>query len=296
MRCAASLSLHHLPPNSLSNTATQDVFPLHPDHPYRPKKATLDDLLDFEAENGIAHVCLIAFSVYGTDNRSILDALTRLKGKGRAVVAIDPDTISYAELNDMHKLGVRGVRMNLHTTSVKPDYESFVKTLRKHADAIRPLGWVLQLFISFEQIALIGAVLPTLGVPIVIDHLGHPEQDRPPREQKGYALLMSLLEKKQAYVKLSGTYRFSKTPGLEEYAREVLRIAPSQVVWASDWPHSSGVAHNPGGDRNKVQDYRIVDDPGFVATCKKWCGGNEELIRKIWVENPRRLWQYEDDD
>jgi len=39
-----------------------------------------------------------------------------------------------------------------------------------------------------------------------------------------------------------------------------------------------------------------VDDPSFVRRCKGWCGGDEGLISKIWVDNPRRLWQYDGDD
>lgn len=211
-------------------------------------------------------------------------------------MAIDPESIRMAELEHMHRLGVRGVRVNLHTTSMEPDYESFVRTLRNHADAIRPLGWAIQLFVSLRQIALIADFLSTLGVPIVIDHMGMPTIERPPREQKGYSQLMGLLERKKIYVKLSGLYRISELPEIDQYIMDVLRMAPSQVVWASDWPHSGGVARNPGGDRDELQEYRIVDIPKFVLKCKSLCGGDAALIKKIWVDNPRMLWQYNDDD
>ena len=107
---------------------------------------------------------------------------------------------------------------------------------------------------------------------------------------------MKLLAAKKAYVKLSGTYRFPDTPGIGEYVQEILRMAPTQVVWASDWPHSGGVSKSPDGDRNKVQEYRKVDTTAFIATCKKWCNYDEDLMHMIWVENPRRLWQYDGDD
>ena len=95
-------------------------------------------------------------------------------------------------------------------------------------------------------------------------------------------------------MKLSGTYRFPDLPELDDYVLEILRIAPTQVVWASDWPHSGGVQYNPNGDRTKIQEYRKIDDPAFIARCKEWCGGDEDLIQKIFVDNPRRLWQYGD--
>jgi predicted TIM-barrel fold metal-dependent hydrolase len=232
--------------------------------------------------------------VYANDNSSIIDALKRLNGKGRAVVCIDPDSITQDELDDMHRVGVRGVRVNLQTRSETFDGTSFTKLLRKYADRIRPLGWVLQLYISLEQIGLIAYDLAALGVPVVVDHLGAPRESAPGREQAGYTELIRLLQERKIWVKMSGIYRFANLPDVDVFACEILRTAPTQVVWASDWPHSGGVAKNLAGDRNKVQDYRKISIPDFIARCKDWCDHDELLIRSIWVDNPRRLWQYDD--
>ena len=241
-------------------------------------------------------MCLIAFSVYGTNNSSILDALIKLKGKGRAVVCIDPDVVKDEELSVMHDLGVRGVRLNLRTRSEKFDGEMFGMVLQKYAHRLRPFGWAIQIYTSLDQISLIAPHVPSLGTPVIFDHMASPEGSIPPRKMASYQQLLDLLEQKLVYVKLSGLYRFHDTPGIEQYIQEVLRIAPTQVVWASDWPHSGGVSRNPGGDRKKVQEYRRISVPDFVANCKRWCGYDEDLMHKIWVENPRRLWQYSDSD
>lgn len=239
---------------------------------------------------------MVAISVYGTDNTSILDALARLNGKGRAVVCIDPDVITDSELTTMHNLGVRGVRLNLRSTSQQVDPIKFAKVLRKYADRIRSFGWALQIYTSLDQIKLIAPVILSLGVPVIFDHLGSPEGTVPPKNQPGYGELMALLKHKVAFVKLSGIYRFESTPGIEEYVKNILEIAPTQMVWASDWPHSGGISKNPDGDRNKVQEYRKVSIPGFIDTCKRWCNYDSDLIYRIWVENPRRLWQYDGKD
>ena len=217
-----------------------------------------------------------------------------MNGKGRGVVCIDPDSVTQDELVDMHRIGVRGIRLNLKTRSQEPNRAAFLRVLRKYADKIRPLGWVLQLYVGLNQIALIVDELAVLGVPIVLDHLGSPAGDVPGRKQVGYAQLLRLLAERKVWIKMSGTYRFSKLPDMELFARELLHTAPTQIVWASDWPHSGGVEMNPGGDRNKVQDYRSVSIPDFIARCKSWCDYDEYLIRGIWVDNPRRLWQYDD--
>jgi len=196
----------------------------------------------------------------------------------------------------MHELGVRGVRLNLRTRSEKVDGEVFGKILHKYADRIRLFGWAIQIYTSLEQIALIVPHVPSLGIPVVFDHMASPEGNVVPSKINGHRELLDLLRQKLVYVKLSGLYRFYETPGLEGYIREVLRAAPTQVVWASDWPHSGGVSKNPGGDRNKVQSYRKVSVPDFISNCKRWCDYDEELMYKVWVENPRRLWQYHESD
>lgn len=91
------------------------MYPFHPDHAYRPQKAALPELLKFEKGLGVEKLCLIAVSVYGTDNSSVLDSLTQLDGKGRAVACIDPLVVAEEEIEQMHDAGVRGVRLNLKT-------------------------------------------------------------------------------------------------------------------------------------------------------------------------------------
>ena len=279
-----------------SERLSQDAFPFAPDHAYRPRKATLEDLLEFEEQLGVDHVCLVAISVYGTDNGLLLQSLRDLKGKGRAVVSVNPETISDQALDDMHALGVRGIRINLRSTSQSKSKKELISALKSYVQRIHRLNWAIQIHIGLADIAKIADEIPELGVPVVIDHLARPDKTLAPRLQPGYTEFMDLLAKKQVWVKLSGTYRFSELPELDKYVREILRIAPDQVVWASDWPHTGGVAANPHGDRNALQDYRKVDVPAFINQCRVWCGEDEALIKKIFVDNPKRLWQYEEEE
>jgi hypothetical protein len=81
--------------------------------PFNPKQATLDQALAFESNLGIDHVCIIGASVFGTDNTYLVDTLRRLKGKGRGIAYINPASITEAELDDLHSVSVRGIRVNL---------------------------------------------------------------------------------------------------------------------------------------------------------------------------------------
>ncbi|KAH8178378.1 amidohydrolase domain-containing protein [Sarocladium implicatum] len=301
----SAAELDNIPPpgawDSHVHVVDEETFPFDPQHPYRPAKATVADLQSFHREIGITHSCLVAVSVHGTDHRSILHALKVLGNESsphRAVVTIDATKVSDEELSALHDAGVRGVRMNLHTRGDAVDRQA----VQLVADRIRQMNWVLQLYIGLHQMAELADMLPQLRVTVVVDHLGEPDETKGPgRSQDGYAQLLQQLKQGSIYVKLSGTYRFAKLPDLDEYAVEILREAPDRVVWASDWPHTGGVKGNPGGDRTKVQPYRKVDDRAWVSRCAVWCneatGGDKEragpLAQKIWVDNPRRLWQAE---
>lgn len=238
-------------------------------------------------------MCLTSISVYGNDNALLLQRLRELNGRGRGVVSIDPQTISDKELDDMHAIGVRGVRLNLKSTATHLDAATLRRTLGQYADKIRRLKWSLNLHVGFSEVATIYEFVHEAGVEVVLDHMATPSPKEDPRSQKGYSELMDLLGKKQVWVKLSGLYRFAELPGMDSYIKEVLRLAPTQVIWASDWPHTGGKDKSPGGDRNKVQDYRQVDIPAFLERCLDWCEGDQDLMHKILVDNPRRLWQYD---
>lgn len=235
----------------------------------------------------------MAISVYGTDNTLLLQRLRDLKGRGRGVVSIDPEIISDQELDEMHSIGVRGARLNLKSVSRNPDAATLKCELEQYAKRIRPLKWSLNLHVELSELATISAFIQDQGVEVVLDHMATPRSTEEPVAQKGFQELMDLLRRKLVWMKLSGLYRFAEMPGMDAYVKEVLRVAPSQVIWASDWPHTGGKDQNPGSDRNTLQDYRKVDIPDFLKKCLVWCDGDEDLMHKILVDNPRRLWQYD---
>lgn len=232
----------------------------------------------------------MAVSVYKDDNSSILDALLRMKGRARAVVSIDPAKISDSELEMLHEAGARGVRINLKTWGKSMTQEQLAERLERYARKIRRLGWLIQMYIALEQVQLLRDVVGQLGVPIVLDHMASPDPFTPAHQQKGYLDLLDLLRQDLIWIKISGTYRFSQLPDLDEYGKTLIQTNPNRVVWASDWPHTGGVESNPNGNRHQHQDYRDVDDLQFVRRCFAWCHEDQSLIHKLFAENPRKLW------
>src|ERR1019366_3699639 len=124
---------------------------------------------------GIERAVLVQPSVYGTDNRCLLDALREAAQEGgaafRGIVVPDAKS-SDSDLEAMHVLGVRGIRLNL----VNPQMLDVDAALAMAA-RMKQRGWHLQLHVSVQesgeaQLAALAQRADGLGIAIVVDHMG----------------------------------------------------------------------------------------------------------------------------
>ena len=103
------------------------------------------------------NIVIVQPSPYGTDNSLILNKLVehqaeRTRRKVRAIAVIDPDNISDIELDRMHQLGVRGIRVNTEATGDKVDYGKVRAQIERAAIKISPLeNWRCQLYVSGDN-------------------------------------------------------------------------------------------------------------------------------------------------
>lgn len=267
-------------------------YPLAPDATYTPSPHTLSEALAFESSVGIANIVLVQPSIYGLDNSCMLDALRDLGPRhGRAVVSIDPEAPPpMKELREWHALGVRGVRLNLQSVGKKLSPEELKATLGKYADIVRPLGWVLQLYVSMETMSDLESIVPDLGVKVCFDHFGSPslppntvemaegrKGSFDPYSLTGFSSLVSLLRQGNVYVKISAPYRLSNDPEMRELqaiTKELIRVASNRLVFATDWPHTR---------------FEGIDVEPFMKACARWCA-DSELKEKLFRRNAEDLW------
>jgi len=87
-------------------------FPYAAERAYTPPAASVEQLVSLHDSIGVERVVIVQPSPYGTDNSCTLDAARRLGRCARAVVVVD-DT---SNLEEMHRVGARGIRVNLYTT------------------------------------------------------------------------------------------------------------------------------------------------------------------------------------
>ncbi|KAJ0109140.1 hypothetical protein J7T55_002332 [Diaporthe amygdali] len=255
---------------------------------YKPSPYTVSQAVDFETSIGASHLVIVQPSIYGYDNTCLLDALRAFgPTRARGVVAFDPEVTPPSTLREWHKLGVRGVRLNLRSTGNTMDHAEMEAVLRSYADAVRPLNWVIQLYIPLEMVKILEQIMPTLGVRICIDHMGAPDLSAPPKTPRldpyslnGFSSLVRLLQGGNTYVKLSAPYRLSKgrdyIRDVDTVARELIRVAGrTRAVFASDWPHTR---------------FEGLDIRPWIEHVLSWCGGSQHLAERIFRDNAKELW------
>jgi len=87
-------------------------FPYSDERVYTPPDCLLADYRAMLTALGLARAVLVQPSVYGSDNRVLLNALDAMQGAWRGVAVVEPD-VSASALQEMHAAGVRGVRVNV---------------------------------------------------------------------------------------------------------------------------------------------------------------------------------------
>ncbi|MEP7084364.1 MAG: amidohydrolase family protein [Betaproteobacteria bacterium] len=252
-------------------------YPLSPGRGYTPATATLADYRALMDAVGIERAVLVQPSVYGTDNRALLDALALDGGRTLRGIVVVPPQIADFELDAMDAFGVRGIRINTANPNGLPLSALDAFDRRLHAR-----GWHIQLQIDIQNVANIEAVLGRISVPVVIDHFGLVDV-RDGVDGAGFTRLLRLVEGGRCYVKLSSPYRLSATgiapyADMTPYARALADANPQRVLWGTDWPHPDLLRPMP-------------DDAELVRLLTEWLPDPASRQRAL-VDNPSALfWQ-----
>jgi len=254
-------------------------YPLDPRRNYTPSPVTLEDYRGVMKACGTARAVFVQPSVYGNDNRLLLDTL-REGGPAFRGVAVPRADVGAAELATLHALGVRGIRLNL----VNPQMLGIEEALAIAA-RMRDRCWHLQVHVALQapgSDALLERIAALSEVPVVVDHMGRPVPGAPVP-----AVLLRLLATGRVWVKLSAPYRIGRTgkapwPDVLPVVRSLVETNAERLVWGSDWPHSELFADPP-------------NDADLVAVLPDWLP-DEALRRRVCVDNPARLYDFPADE
>jgi predicted TIM-barrel fold metal-dependent hydrolase/predicted NBD/HSP70 family sugar kinase len=265
-------------------------FPFVAARSYTPPPASAAELAALLDNLRLSRVVIVQPSVYGSDNSCTLDGMRRLGGRARGIAVIDEAT-SDAALDEMHRAGIRGVRVNLETGG-ETDPDAARRNLAAAVARVAALGWHVQVYTRLSVIARLSEELARLPVPIVFDHFGGARASDG-ADQPGFAELLALVAAGHAYVKLSAAYRSSdKAPAYDDmapFARALIAANPDRLLWGSDWPHPH--AAPPGKALEEVAPFYDIDDGLALNQLPSWTR-NAAIRRKILVDNPTRLYGF----
>jgi predicted TIM-barrel fold metal-dependent hydrolase len=261
-------------------------FPLSPKRLYTPGPASIDDLTALHKALHIERVVIVHPSPYGVDNAVTVDAVRKLGARARGVAVIDDKTTD-AMLDDMHKAGIRGVRVNLESYG-ESDPAVAGKHLQQAAARVARLGWHVQTFTNLGVLAPLTGTIMKLPTTLVVDHFGRPKAVLG-TAQPGFAEFLALLRSGKVYVKISAPYRISQLPNYPDaapIARAMIDANPDRVVWGTDWPHPGAAKRDPAA----IEPFRPEDDGSALNRLANWASAAE--LQKILVDNPARLYQF----
>ncbi|WP_321161479.1 amidohydrolase family protein [Verminephrobacter eiseniae] len=265
-------------------------YPMAEDRRYTPGPASHGALLAHLALHGLRRVVIVQPSVYGTDNRCMLDSLDRLADRARGIAVLD-EGVDAATLSSLHRRGIRGLRIDVESAGLR-DAEAPQAALTRWAERIERLGWHLQVYAALDIIAALADRLARLAVPVVLDHFAMLPMDIDPDDRRAKALL-ELLRSGNAYIKLSAPYRLapSGTPDKQRvgrWASTFMHIAPGRVLWGSDWPHTSREAGKPALEVSRC---RILPATDLDESVADWLAA-PALKQRVLVDNPACLYRF----
>ncbi len=267
-------------------------YPLIARRSYTPPDAPVADLKAMLARLGLARVVIVQPSFYGTDNRCLLDALAALGPAARGV-AVLPDDTPGSVLDQHHRAGVRGLRINvLSSGPAAPD------AVRQQIAATAKLcarnGWHIQMWNGAAAIAALAPTLRAAPVATVLDHFGLIDPAQPDAEAS--RALRALLAEGRVWMKLSAPYRITDDPfdaRVAALARLLAAAGPERIVWGSDWPHTPTHAATPGaGSASAETPYRAIDTRALLADARAWFP-DARTQHAMLVDNPARLYGFD---
>jgi len=264
-------------------------FPFTAGRTYTPESASVAEMRALHKALHTTRVVIVQPSVYGTDNSCTLDAIRQLGPNARGIAVID-DSTTDAALDEMHRGGIRGIRINLATVG-QTDPELGRRRFTTAVARTRNRKWHIQMFTQLSVIAALQKEITSSPVPVVFDHFGG-AQAAAGTSQAGFDVLVDLVRAGHAYVKVSAPYRGSNSApdfaDMAPLAKALISANVRRILWGTDWPHPDTAS---GKQPTDISPLRQIDDGRVFNQFSTWTASAEER-KAILVDNPQSLYGF----
>ncbi|WP_432698355.1 amidohydrolase family protein [Marinobacterium sp. YM272] len=214
-------------------------FPYNPNASYHPSGheiATADQFLQLLDAYGVSQALLVGpNSGYGeNDNRALLDAIQRSKGRFKGMAVVDQQC-SLEQLQALKQQGVVGVTFNIAFYGV--DHFRHSAAL---LDRLAQLDMIAQFQVEGDQLLPLAQMFTDSGARLLVDHCGRPDLDAG-IDSLGFQAVLALADTGRTWIKVSGFDKFSRQafPYVDTSAYvDAIQQAygEDRLIWGSDWP------------------------------------------------------------
>lgn len=265
-------------PKDACNAHLHIIDPVFPnDGKAAAQIGTVETYKKLSEELQLPRAVFVQAKPFGKDNSCLVDAIARFGSENARGIAVVDSTVTDKELRRLHEAGVRGLRFSVwNPANAVVSFEDCAPL----AERVKDMGWNMQLHMSAQQIAQQADVIRKLPCRVVFDHMGrlNPAQGV---KDPAYTFILEMIDRGNAYVKLSGPYLNTLTgrpwKDANATARAIAAYAPERVVWGSDFPHVT--------EKVKPEEKELVD---LIYT---WLPS--EYARQLaLVDNPQELYGF----
>ena len=263
-------------------------FPFFAGRVYTPEMALPEEMAALHKALHIQRVVIVTPSVYGTDNSATIYGM-KARGNDARGVAVIGDKTTDAEIDNLVRLGFKGIRLNLSTGGTNDPSEGRRRFLAA-AERVKNRNWHIQINTTLPMIAAMKDTLAASPVPLVFDHYGNAKEELGV-QQPGFSDLVDLVRSGKAYVKISVTAGPRQNYGyFTPLAQMLIAANGDRILWGTNWPHPNSTTP-PGRKPTDLTPLWKVDD-GLVLNLLPVWAPDAATRKKILVDNPAKLYEF----
>ncbi len=276
-------------------------FPYSATRSYTPGPAPVQDLLRHLERVACPRVVCVQPSVYAFDHACLLDALQALNDAGvqaRGVAVLAPGTTGF-QMDALHEAGVRAARINWQVPIAgSHGANTAVNTLSQAVielhERLGERAWAIEVFARLPEVLAAAPTFAAVDRPVIIDHFGLPNLRAGQEEAR--ALLAMLTANPLLVLKVSAPYQVSRQEpdygDLQPLVQWLGQAVPAQLLWGSNWPHTSGTRRNaPASGDLGVEPFRYENDARTLGLLTQYLNDGNAASAML-CRNPARVFDY----